>query len=141
MDVSPFSASPFLPMIGWSVVLLVVHVLLQAFSTSAEASKSLGASWNAGPRDVSFEPTGKIAGRAKRASANFRETYPAFVGLALALVLKSDASGWGFWGAWLWFACRLVYIPLYLGGVPYIRSLAWAGSMAGLAAMFVALVF
>ena len=68
MDVSPFSASPFLPMIGWSVV------LLQAFSTSAEASKSLGASWNAGPRDVSFEPTGKIAGRAKRASANFRET-------------------------------------------------------------------
>ncbi|OJU67755.1 MAG: hypothetical protein BGO05_06615, partial [Rhizobiales bacterium 63-7] len=96
MDVSPFSASPFLPMIGWSVVLLVVHVLLQAFSTSAEASKSLGASWNAGPRDVSFEPTGKIAGRAKRASANFRETYPAFVGLALALVLKGDASGWGF---------------------------------------------
>ena len=141
MDVSPFSASPFLPMIGWSVVLLVVHVLLQAFSTSAEASKSLGASWNAGPRDVSFEPTGRIAGRAKRASANFRETYPAFVGLALALVLKGDASGWGFWGAWLWFACRLVYIPLYLGGVPYIRSLAWAGSMAGLAAMFVALVF
>ncbi len=141
MDVFPFSVSPFLPMIGWSVVLLVVHVLLQAFSTSAEASKSLGASWNAGPRDVSFEPTGKIAGRAKRASANFRETYPAFVGLALALVLKGDASGWGFWGAWLWFACRLVYIPLYLGGVPYIRSLAWAGSMAGLAAMFVALVF
>ncbi len=139
MDVFPFSVSPFLPMIGWSVVLLVVHVLLQAFSTSAEASKSLGASWNAGPRDVSFEPTGKIAGRAKRASANFRETYPAFVGLAL--VLKGDASGWGFWGAWLWFACRLVYIPLYLGGVPYIRSLAWAGSMAGLAAMFVALVF
>ena len=141
MDISSLSASPFLPMVGWSAVLLVVHVLMQAFTVSAEASKTLGASWNAGPRDQGFEPKGKIAGRAKRASANFRETYPAFIGLALALALKGDVSGWGVGGAWLWFACRLFYIPLYLAGVPYIRSLAWACSMLGLAMMFVALVF
>lgn len=140
MDASLLSASPFLPLIGWSVVLLLVHVLLQAFTGSAEASKSLGPSWNAGPRDEGFEPRGRIAGRAARASANFRETYPAFVGLALALALKGDVSGWGINGAWLWLACRVVYIPLYLGGVPYIRSLAWVGSIAGLLVMLVRLL-
>lgn len=141
MDASLLSASPFLPMVGWSVVLLLLHVLLQGFTVSAEASKALGPSWNAGPRDEGFEPKGRLAGRAARASANFRETYPAFIGLALALVLKGDAPGWGIFGAWLWFACRLVYIPLYLAGVSYVRSLAWLGSLAGLAAMFAALVF
>ena len=141
MDISSLSASPFLPVVGWSVLLLIFHVLLQGFTVSAEASKTLGASWNAGPRDQGFEPSGKLAGRAARASGNFRETYPAFIGLALALALKGDASGWGIAGAWLWFACRIVYIPLYLAGVPYVRSLAWVGSLAGLAAMFVTLVF
>ena len=140
MDASLLPASPFLPMVGWSVVLLMVHVLLQAFTVSAEASKALGPSWNPGPRDQSFEPSGKIAGRAARASANFRETYPAFVGLALALALKGDASALGIGGAWLWFACRVVYVPLYLAGIPYIRSLAWVASMVGLLLMFVRVV-
>ncbi|MGB3878787.1 MAG: MAPEG family protein [Shinella zoogloeoides] len=140
MDVSSLSASPFLPMVGWSAVLLAVHVMLQAFTMSAEAARTVGASWNPGPRDVDFKPSGKIAGRAARASGNFRETYPAFIALALALALRGDASGWGIGGAWLWFACRIVYIPLYLAGVPYVRSLAWVGSVLGLAAMFAALV-
>lgn len=140
MDASLLPASPFLPMIGWSVVLLMFHVLLQAFTVSAEASKSLGASWNAGPRDQGFEPSGKFAGRATRASANFRETYPAFIGLALALALKGDVSAWGMGGAWLWLAGRVIYIPLYLAGIPYIRSLVWLASIAGLLTMFVRLL-
>ncbi len=140
MDVFPFSVSPFLPMIGWSVVLLVVHILLQGMT----ATKELGSRWNAGPRDDGRHPQGVLAGRAERASANFRETYPGFVALALALALKGDAQGFepglGLWGARLWFAARIVYIPLYLAGIPYIRSLVWLAGLAGLALMFAALV-
>ena len=141
MDMSSLSASPLLPMVGWSAVLLVIHVLLQAFTTSAEAARTLGGSWNPGPRDVGFAPSGKIAGRAARTSANFRETYPAFVALALALVLAGDPAGWGLAGGWLWFVARLVYIPLYLAGIPYIRSLAWIVSLAGLAIMAAVVIF
>lgn len=92
MEPGVLSASPFLPLIGWSVVLLVVHILLQ----SMMATQELGSRWNAGPRDESLKPSGRLAGRAERASANFRETYPAFIALALALVLKGDPSGWGY---------------------------------------------
>jgi uncharacterized MAPEG superfamily protein len=119
------------------VVLLFVHVLLQGMT----ATRELGSAWNAGPRDGDRRPTGILAGRAERASANFRETYPAFVALALALLVAARGDGLGLTGAWIWFACRLVYIPLYLTGIPYIRSLAWMGAAIGLALMFAALLF
>lgn len=119
-----------------SVVLLVVHVLLQ----SSIATKELGRHWNAGPRDEGRKPKSALAGRAARASANFRETYPAFVVLVLALAINGDAWHLGFAGALLWFAARIIYIPLYLGGVPYIRSLVWVAGMVGLAMMAVAIV-
>ena len=86
-------------------------------------------------RDEPRRPAGVIAGRAARASANFRETYPAFVALALALAIAGDPAGYGLAGAWLWFAARLVYLPLYLAGVPYIRSLVWLVALVGLAVM------
>lgn len=130
-------ASPFVQLVAWSVVLLVVHILLQGFS----ATRELGTEWNAGPRDEGRKPTGAFAGRAERASLNFRETYPAFVGLALALAIVGDPSGWGLTGAWVWLVARLAYIPLYLAGIPYIRSLVWTVSLVGLAIMFLTVVF
>ena len=38
-------------------------------------------------------------------------------------------------GAATWFGARIVYLPLYLAGIPYIRSLVWAVSILGLALM------
>lgn len=108
MEPGLFASSPFLPVIGWSVVLLVVHILLQGMT----ATRELGTAWNAGPRDEGLKPTARIAGRAERASANFRETYPAFVALALVLVLKGDASGWGLGGAWLVWLSHSLYTAL-----------------------------
>ncbi|KQV35596.1 MULTISPECIES: MAPEG family protein [unclassified Rhizobium] len=137
MDAAALAGSPFLTLLAWSVVLLVFHVGLQGIL----ATQELGSAWNAGPRDEHKEPSGKIAGRAERASRNFRETYPTFVGLALGLAMTGDPGGWGLVGAWLWFICRLVYIPLYLAGVPYIRSLVWLGSLAGLLIMVSRLIF
>lgn len=130
-------AFPLLSLVGWSVVLLFVHVMLQGMT----ATRELGSAWNAGPRDEGRRPSGALAGRAERASANFRETYPAFVALALALAIAGKGAGLGVTGAWIWLGFRIIYIPLYLAGIPYIRSLAWLGAGAGLMMMFVALVF
>lgn len=131
------ASSPFLVLLAWSVALLVFHIGLQGVL----ATRELGSAWNAGPRDGAREPEGKLAGRAARASANFRETYAAFVGLALALAIAGDPAGWGLAGAWLWFAARLVYVPLYLAGIPYIRSLVWLVSLSGLVIMAGVVIF
>ncbi|MGG7516952.1 MAPEG family protein [Allorhizobium undicola] len=137
MEPTFLAASPFLPVIGLSVAILIVHIMLQGMT----ATKELGSAWNAGPRDGNRKPEGKLAGRAERASLNFRETYPAFIALAFGLIMAGDPHGLGLAGAWLWLAARVVYIPLYLAGIPYIRSLVWVGSMIGLAMMFVVLMF
>lgn len=83
-------------------------------------------------------PKTALAGRAERALRNYLETFPALVALAAALVLAGKPGGLGAAGAWIWFAARLLYIPLYLLGIPYIRSLVWVVSVIGLALMFVA---
>lgn len=131
------AASPIQVLLVLSVALLVFHVALQGML----ATKELGPEWNAGPRDEARDPKGILAGRAARASANFRETYPGFVALALAVALVPDSSGWDLIGGWLWFIARLVYIPLYLAGIPYIRSLVWLVALAGLAIMAATVIF
>ncbi|MCO5733591.1 MAPEG family protein [Rhizobium sp. SSA_523] len=135
MDQLIVHATPYVALLVLSVVLLVVHVMMQGFL----ATRELGSQWNAGPRDEERKPQSPLAGRAARASANYRETYPAVVGLLLALAFYGDLTGWGLIGGWLWFLCRLVYIPLYLGGVPYIRSLVWLGSLLGIGIMILGL--
>ena len=35
-------------------------------------------------------------------------------------------------GAQLYFWSRVVYLPLYLAGIPYLRSLVWAFSLLGM---------
>ncbi|GHC74180.1 MAPEG family protein [Limoniibacter endophyticus] len=129
--------SPLLVPLLWSVPLLVVHILLQGVT----ATKELGTDWNAGPRDDDRKASGILAGRAERASLNFRETYPVFIVLALTLAIMGETAGWAIFGAWLWFVCRIIYIPLYLAGIPYIRSLVWVGSLIGLLIMFLTALF
>jgi uncharacterized MAPEG superfamily protein len=80
-----------------------------------------------------------MAGRAERALKNYLETFPALVGLALALAVTAKTGGLGATGAWIWLLARIVYIPLYLGGIPYIRSFVWVISALGLTLMFAAL--
>lgn len=125
-----------LMLLGWSTVLLVFHIMVEGQT----ATRDRGLDWNAGPRDGEAKPLGKLAGRAQRALRNFQETYPAFIALALALAVSGRAGGLGAIGAWTWFAARIVYLPLYLLGIPYLRSLCWMVSMLGLVLMLVRLL-
>lgn len=123
-------------LLGWSVVLLVVHIMAQG----QLATRERGIDWNAGPRDGDDKPLGVLAGRAQRALDNFKETYPAFVALALALVVSGRGGGIGETGAWLWFAARIAYLPVYLLGVKYLRSAVWGVSVVGLLLMLLRLL-
>ncbi len=136
MEPNSADATAVVILLCLSVILLLFHIMLQGFL----ATRELGSTWNAGPRDEGREAKGVAAGRANRASKNYQETYPAFVGLLLGLAFIGDASGWGLLGAWIWFIARIIYIPLYLKGVPYIRSLVWLVSVLGLLLMMLGLI-
>ena len=125
-----------LSLIVASVALLFVHIGAQAIAATSE----LGSAWNAGPRDEGVRPQGVVAGRAERALRNYLETYAAFAVLAAALVASGRVDGIGFVGAVVWLIARIVYIPLYLAGIPYWRTLVWLAGAVGLALMAIRLL-
>lgn len=120
-----------------SVALLFVYLNFQSILLTRE----LGSGYNTGPRDEQRKVTG-MAARAERALRNFLETFPAFAALALAHVMMDKGGDWwaGF-GAALYFWSRVVYLPLYLYGVQYWRSVVFMLSCVGIAILFVRLVF
>jgi uncharacterized MAPEG superfamily protein len=125
-----------LQLVGWSVVLLIVHIGFQG----GLAAPLRGVAWSAGPRDEGYPPLGKYPGRAQRALDNFKETYPAFIGLALALSVAGRTGGMGALGAWMWLGGRVAYLPLYLVGAPWLRSIAYGVALFGLTLMLTRLL-
>jgi len=123
-----------LTVLGWSFVLFLAHLMVQA----STALKDQGSAFNAGPRDDP-PPLGVMAGRGQRAFHNFKETYPIFIALALGLAVTGRSGGVAATGAWIWLAARVVYLPLYLSGIPYLRSLAFGVAAVGLVMMAVRL--
>ena len=124
-----------LTVLAWSVVLLLVHVFSQALTTTA----AVGLSYGAGARDQQKDP-GVIPSRLKRALVNYNETYVGFVALALALAVTGKSGGIAATGAIVWIVSRVIYLPLYALGVPYIRTVAFFASVIGLLMMLVRLV-
>ena len=125
-----------LVLLGWSTLLLLAYIMVQGQLSTRER----GLGWNAGARDGDPAPLGRHAARAARALSNFQESYPAFIALALGLAVAGRTGGLGQNGAMLWFGARIVYLPLYLLGIPYLRSLCWGVSIVGLLMMLVRLL-
>ena len=111
----------------WAIVLGLVQLLL----ANALVTRQRGLAWNTGPRDSSPPLTG-VAGRSERAYRNFLETFPFFAAAVLAVTVAGRADENSALGVQLYFWARVAYVPLYLGAIRYVRSLAWVVSMAGL---------
>ena len=63
---------------------------------------------------------------------NFLETFPFFAAAVLAVAVTGGSDTLTVLGAQLYFWSRVVYLPLYLAGIPYLRSLVWAFSLLGM---------
>src|SRR5688500_9438724 len=79
---------------------------------------------NLGPRDQ-MRPLTITGQRAARALTNMHEALPVFLGLALLNLIVAPQASLAVTGAWVFLIARVVYVPLYLAGVPVARTLAW----------------
>jgi uncharacterized MAPEG superfamily protein len=125
-----------LTLLVWSAVLVGAYLGFQSIAYRFD----YGIAHGAGPRD-NERPPGKWAGRGERALRNLLETYAVFVMLALVTEITGRSDGLTQWGAQLYFWARWVYLPLYVFGVPYVRSYVWLVSGLGLALMFFGVAF
>ena len=121
------------------LALTLILALVQIGAAGMARTAELGGKWNAGPRDGAAPPPGKVAGRLMRAQANLFETLPIFAAAVIMAHIAGKDSALTALGAHLYFFGRLIYLPLYAFGVPYIRSLVWLAAAAGLVMVLVAL--
>ena len=116
-----------LKMLAWSVVLGLAYVV---FAVTL-ATMQRGMAWNAGNRTGEAPLTG-AADRASRASRNFLETFAFFAAAVLVVVVGQCTSSTTALGAQIYFWARVLYLPIYAAGIPYVRTLVWAISVLGL---------
>lgn len=116
-------------------VLILIYVSVQSMLQKA----SLGNAWTVGARD-STPQQNEISGRAKRATENLLETALIYVCLAVVIEFTGRSSAITEWGALVYLIGRAVYLPAYLAGYPWVRTIIWNISTAALAVMLIGLL-
>ncbi len=128
--------TPELSWLAWSVVLLFVHIIVQA--SFSDLTKGIG--WALGPRDERRPAPNVYVDRIERSLWNFLQTYPAFIALALALTVSGLGTETTALGAAIWFWARVAYVPAFASGIPLVRSVSFIVSLVGLVMMLLPLL-
>lgn len=115
-------------LLGWSIVLGLVYV----FFAAGLATTQRGLKWNASNRDGDAPPLTGFAARAERANRNFLETFPVFAAAVLAVALLQRNTEHTALAAQVYFWARLAYLPIYVIGIPYLRTAVWIVSFWGI---------
>jgi uncharacterized MAPEG superfamily protein len=113
----------------WSGILTFLMLVLGLlFRTRAWGPEGMMVAF--GNREGIVAPAG-VGGRADRAANNQIEAMAMFLAVVLAAQLAGKAPQAAF-GATVFFWARLVYWPVYLAGIPVLRTLVWLVSIVGL---------
>jgi uncharacterized MAPEG superfamily protein len=129
--------TPMLDLVVYMTLLTFLAIMLGAFLRNREWTPE-GLNAGLGNRDDVPEAT-PLGGRAERAAANSIEALLMFAPLALVAQLSGSAEE-ALLGATIFIWARVAYLPIYLVGIVYVRSLVWGVGVAGLAMMVMALL-
>lgn len=122
-------------MLGIAMVLGFIHI----FAATQVITAERGRAWNTGARDDTAPLKSRLGGRLYRAQENFKETFPFFAALVLALAIIGRHSALTVYASEIYVAARIVYLPLYAIGVPVVRTLVWAIATFAIFALIAAL--
>lgn len=110
-----------------AMVMALVHLSAASFTFKAQ----VGNRYTVGPRDEDLRPSG-VAARLDRAQRNFMETFPVFAAAVLIVEHLDVAGGLSQWGVVIYIAGRILFLPLYAMGVPWLRTFSWNAATLGL---------
>lgn len=119
----------------WSVALAIAQMAIAATGTVL----TVGLVKGVGNRDDMPAFTG-WTGRAHRAHRNMLENLVLFAALVLAAQDLGKFNAMTLLGAQLFFYGRLVYAIVYLIGIPWLRTIVFGVSVAGLITMLLPLL-
>jgi uncharacterized MAPEG superfamily protein len=121
-----------LAVINWALI-------VAASLIKAKAWKPSGMKAAMGNRDEKVDCNGFPA-RTDRAARNMLENMVLFTALALVASVGGVADPHVELGARIFYWARLVYIPIYMIGIPVARTGVWAISVIGMGLIFASIV-
>jgi uncharacterized MAPEG superfamily protein len=127
--------TPELTYLVWSAALTFVQVLIAV----GGATLQVGLPKLAGNREGLPDMTA-WAGRAQRAHRNMLENLVLFAVLVLVAHIAGIHNEMTLLGAQLFFWARLAYAIIYVLGIPWLRTGAWAVSVVGLVLLFLQVI-
>lgn len=119
-----------------AMVLALAHLTAASFTFKAQ----VGNRYSVGPRDEDLRPAG-MAGRLDRAQRNFLETFPVFIAAVLMVEHLHVGGDLSRWGAMVYIGGRILFLPLYAAGIPWLRTFSWNAATLGLVVVMAQLVF
>lgn len=125
---------PELTLLGWSVVLAIVHML--ATVQALVSQKGLMTAF--GNRENLPELAG-WGGRAQRANANMAQNLVLFAAVVLAAAVAGRSNSMTLLGAQLFFWGRVAYAVCYFAGIRYLRTASWLVSLIGIVLILIQL--
>jgi uncharacterized MAPEG superfamily protein len=120
--------------LGGFSVLFFLTIAIQG--VIANLSKAHGPKVLAGARD-NLAPETVMMGRARRTVQNSIEAAVLFLPAVVALGLADGFGAHSALGAAVFFWARVAFIPAYLFGMPWLRTLVWASSLIGVGMVWV----
>jgi uncharacterized MAPEG superfamily protein len=125
----------------WALLGAMILGLIHLTAASLTFKAQVGNAYSVGPRDDDLRPQG-LAGRLDRAQRNFLETFAIFAAAVLLLVaLDREGGRLSQVGAVLYLGGRIVFLPLYAAGTPWVRTFSWNIATLGLALTMAAVVW
>ena len=128
----PLTLVAYMAIITW--LLLLAASLIRAHGwTPAGMALAMG------NRENMPEFTG-FTGRADRTARNTLENFVLFAAIVLVAHVAGISSPRVAAGAQLFFWTRLLFIPIYYVGIPYLRTVVWGAGIVGLGMMLSAML-
>jgi len=116
-----------LKMLVWSSALALAQMIVALLA----AIRQVGLVPLAGNRENLPSLEG-VAARARRAQQNMLENLAVFAALVLVAQLAGKTNSATALGAQMFFWARLAYAPVYVVGIPWLRTALWAVSFVGM---------
>jgi uncharacterized MAPEG superfamily protein len=124
-----------LKLLVWSTALALLQMLIALLAAIAQ----VGFLALIGNRD-NLPALEGLAGRAQRAYRNMFESLVVFATLVLVAQVAGKTNAAMALGAQMFFWGRLAYAPVYVIGIPWLRTALWGVSFAGLLEMLLQLL-
>ena len=121
-----------LAVVNWALILAAMLIKARAWTPSGLMAAM-------GNREKE-EPCDGFPGRTDRAAKNMLENMVLFTALALVASVGGVTDPHVELGARIFYWARLVYIPIYMIGIPLARTAVWAISVIGMGMIFAAIV-